>query len=729
MIMKNTNRSANWSKILLTLIIVMIYQLSKAQGFDESNYSLPLKNLNQLPLDSLWKFHPGDNPVWADSVIDEQDWKIVNTEYLQDEFKKPVRWSGIGWFRKQFRIPKQFQGQALSIMVAHYGASEIYLDGKLFYSFGKVGRTIEQETIFVPRHAVIIQPDTRPMHLLVVRYSNQHAATPGYFAKFTGFRILVNSPNNALTSTDRDGRELVPIIFSIVFAFGLFFLLVYFFYPTRLASFLTALTLFNFSCIFIGIYMLNVNSDWRSIKWGVSLKNAATWHPCFTLLVLYALYYSGKLPRRTWVLAAFTMLFIFFDLVPSSFSWNAGPLSLLIILETIRMFYLGLKNRKTGFLILVIGWIISWLGILFFIIDIFNWFNTKSSLTLGILRTIFSALSVPLTYALQLAWEFGTANRNLQRQLVQVNELSETTRRQDKEKQQILSQQNEILEKGVQERTADLEHQKLELQNTLTELKSAQSQLVQKEKMASLGELTAGIAHEIQNPLNFVNNFSEVNKELIAEMRTEIEKGNLEEVKFIAEDIEANSEKINHHGKRADSIVKGMLQHSRVSRGHKEQTNINALADEYLRLSYHGLRAKDKNFNADFKTDFDESIGNINIIPQDIGRVLLNIINNAFYAVNEKKKQQPEGYEPTVLLSTKKTDNTVLISVKDNGDGIPQKVVDKIFQPFFTTKPTGEGTGLGLSLSYDIIKAHGGEIKVETKEGEGSEFIIQLPIT
>ena len=277
-----------------------------------------------------------------------------------------------------------------------------------------------------------------------------------------------------------------------------------------------------------------------------------------------------------------------------------------------------------------------------------------------------------------------------------------------------------------------LKEEKKRTENALNELQATQKQLIQSEKMASLGELTAGIAHEIQNPLNFVNNFSEVNKELLAEMNEEIEKGNYEEVKFIAKDVSDNEEKINHHGKRADAIVKGMLQHSRSSTGAKEPTDINALADEYLRLAYHGLRAKDKSFNALMVTDYDESIGNINIIPQDIGRVILNLITNAFYVVDERKNASTSSagqlYEPTVSVSTKKVGDKVLISVKDNGNGIPQKVLDKIFQPFFTTKPTGQGTGLGLSLSYDIVKAHGGEIKVETKEGEGTEFIIQLPM-
>jgi len=282
-----------------------------------------------------------------------------------------------------------------------------------------------------------------------------------------------------------------------------------------------------------------------------------------------------------------------------------------------------------------------------------------------------------------------------------------------------------------------LQRQKEKVESTLSELKSTQQQLIQSEKMASLGELTAGIAHEIQNPLNFVNNFSEVNTELIDELNEEAKKGNLEEVQAIAKNIKENEEKINHHGKRADAIVKGMLQHSRSSTGIKEPTDINKLADEYLRLSYHGLRAKDKDFNAIMKTDFDETIGAINIVPQDIGRVLLNLYNNAFYAIQQKQKEAVEGlptfqrlatlYEPTVWVSTEKVNDKVVLTVKDNGNGIPQKVLDKIFQPFFTTKPTGEGTGLGLSLSYDIIKAHGGKLLAETKEGEGAEFIIELP--
>ncbi len=303
--------------------------------------------------------------------------------------------------------------------------------------------------------------------------------------------------------------------------------------------------------------------------------------------------------------------------------------------------------------------------------------------------------------------------------------------KQEEEQNKVISAMKDQLELQVAERTAELTRQKEDLQYTLNELQSMQAQLIQSEKMASLGELTAGIAHEIQNPLNFVNNFSELNTELLAEMKQEIEQGNIAEVKAIISSIEENEQKINHHGKRADAIVKGMLQHSRRSSGQKELTDINALADEYFRLAYHGLRAKNKSFNATMQTNFDETIGKVNVVPQDLGRVILNLITNAFYAVNEKSKAMPAGstgYEPTVNISSEKDNGKIFIRVKDNGNGIPSHVKDKIFQPFFTTKPTGQGTGLGLSLSYDIItKGHGGELSVISREGQGAEFVIQLP--
>ena len=282
----------------------------------------------------------------------------------------------------------------------------------------------------------------------------------------------------------------------------------------------------------------------------------------------------------------------------------------------------------------------------------------------------------------------------------------------------ILKQQND-----------KIEAQRKDLEKTIADLKNTQRQLIQSEKMASLGELTAGIAHEIQNPLNFVNNFSEVNTELIEEMELEFDKGVITGVRPLISDIKANQQKISQHGKRADFIVKGMLQHSRVSTGEKQPTNLNILADEFFKLSFHGLRAKDKSFNAEMVTHFDPDLPKVNVVQQDIGRVLLNLINNAFYAVNQKSKTGGPGYKPTVELSTNRSNAHIEIRVKDNGNGIPGNIKDKIMQPFFTTKPTGEGTGLGLSLSYDIVvKGHNGKINIESKEGEGSEFIIDLPL-
>ena len=317
----------------------------------------------------------------------------------------------------------------------------------------------------------------------------------------------------------------------------------------------------------------------------------------------------------------------------------------------------------------------------------------------------------------------------MQNRQVKTQEKERIKRAQEDELNRAIAVRKVELESLVVERTSELTLQKEELEQTLKELQQTQTQLIQSEKMASLGELTAGIAHEIQNPLNFINNFSELNSELIEELKEELSKGNYDEVKSITGDIDENEKKILHHGKRADAIVKGMLQHSRSSSNQKEPTDINALCDEYLRLCYHGLRAKDKSFNADMKTDFDPNLPKISIVPQDMGRVILNLLTNAFYAVNEKKKEGILGFEPTVTVSTKSIGNKVEIRISDNGNGIPQKVIDKIFQPFFTTKPTGQGTGLGLSLSYDIVtKGHGGELKAETKEGEGCRFTILLNV-
>jgi signal transduction histidine kinase len=429
----------------------------------------------------------------------------------------------------------------------------------------------------------------------------------------------------------------------------------------------------------------------------------------FLVLVVYVLfgYHERTVFKVLVILSLPAVLGIFLDDIISTFIVGV-VFPVLCMLEVARICFLAIKQKRKDAAIIF--------PVICLYIILYVWEGLLDQTT--ILATIliyFVFLGLPVAIAIYLGIKTASTNRTLKTTLGEVRTLSQ-------EKQQILADQNEQLERQVTARTA-------ELNQSLSELKSTQSQLIQSEKMASLGELTAGIAHEIQNPLNFVNNFSEVNQEMIDELQTELKLGNVDEAITISNDIKNNEEKINHHGKRADAIVKNMLQHSRQTSGTKEPTDINALCDEYLRLSYHGMRAKDKSFNADFKTDFDETIGKINIIPQDMGRVLLNLFNNAFYAVSEKKKTSDENYKPIVSLQTKKMNDKIEIKIEDNGNGIPSNIIDKIFQPFFTTKPTGEGTGLGLSLAYDIItKEHNGTIKVESKEGEGSEFLIQIPV-
>jgi two-component system NtrC family sensor kinase len=453
----------------------------------------------------------------------------------------------------------------------------------------------------------------------------------------------------------------------------------------------------------------------------------------FSYLFLITALYILLSKKRRGVFGAITTLIII-GILLNACTYSLGALISNVILPNIigieiaRIAFTSVRTKKRGGWIIfsgAIGFLVFTMAYIIAAIFGFSYIIIISNFQFINLAFNFASLSIPVATSIYLGLDFAFTNRSLEQKLAEVEDLSQKTILQEQEKQYILAIQNETLEKQVKDRTAALSQ-------SLKDLNDTQAQLIQSEKMASLGELTAGVAHEIQNPLNFVNNFAEVNQELLLEMKDEIKKGNIDEASEIADNIIENEEKISHHGKRADSIVKGMLQHARPSAGRKEPADINALAAEYVRLAYHGWRSKNNLFHVAVKTKFDESVGKIDIIPQDIGRALLNICNNAFYAVNEKKAstnsvQQAEGYEPAIFVSTKKTEGSVEISVKDNGNGIPQKLLDKIFQPFFTTKPTGQGTGLGLSLSYDIIKAHGGDLKVHTREGGFAEFIIILP--
>jgi signal transduction histidine kinase len=425
------------------------------------------------------------------------------------------------------------------------------------------------------------------------------------------------------------------------------------------------------------------------------------------------------------------VILLFFISVPLNMlwydkGWRLGGAAYQLIACTCILLIsaLSLRKRRKGAILFCIGAVTSLICFGIFMsqgtFDSNAHFLRQLTVERGIWFTLFWLL-ITGSVSAYLAWDFSLTSKALSKQLEEVKKLSHQNLAMEMEKREILASQNQILETQVQERTAALTQ-------SITDLKSTQAQLIQSEKMASLGELTAGIAHEIQNPLNFVNNFSEVNQELIDELKEEIDKGNLREASTIADNLKENESKINLHGKRADGIVKSMLQHSRVSAGQHELTDVNKLVDEYIRLAFHGYRAKVKDFNVDLDINLHPLAGSAPMVRQDIGRVILNLLNNAFYAVMERAGKADADYKPKVAVTTKRENNTVIIEISDNGSGIPDDKLPKIFQPFFTTKPTGEGTGLGLSLSYDIItKGHGGDIRVNSQEALGTTFSILLP--
>jgi signal transduction histidine kinase len=437
----------------------------------------------------------------------------------------------------------------------------------------------------------------------------------------------------------------------------------------------------------------------------------------YALVFLEMSKYSPRLSKYTWWLIYYFIAYAvikFFIPVTALLAMN----TLHALISFFGMCYLGYKAGKKGnrlgkyfALAYLIYFILVLVEATYIQIGTPGYFMELSHVAWATLIEAFI-----LSFLLSKRFEWEREETELEKTEAQKQLLEKTL-----ENEKFVKEQNLMLEKRVNERTEALK-------NSLENLKQAQTQLIHSEKMASLGELTAGIAHEIQNPLNFVNNFSEVSSEMVEEIFEYIEKGDTEEIKAIAGDLKANLDKITHHGKRAGDIVKGMLQHSRNNQGVKEPTNINDLCNEYIKLAYHGFRAKDKSFNASLEIQTDPEIPVIELASQDVGRVILNIITNAFFAVNERSKSGENGYKPTVWLITKKSGDQAEIVIRDNGLGIPDNIREKIFQPFFTTKPTGQGTGLGLSLSYDIIKALGGSIKVESENGDGSVFTIFIPL-
>jgi signal transduction histidine kinase len=672
-----------------------------------------------------WRFHPGDDLSWADPDFDDSDWMFFKPVGLTEPIPDSL-WNGYGWFRFRFALDSSTYAKVTHLYFSTLGAAEVYLDGKLIQKYGVFSSDPQFEKLYNPFIKILpsIFLQHAESHVLAVRFSyhkgerymkllGKHAGTFGF-----GIGLGTDYYNQYVISLLSSVNNFIYILGTMLFLITLLHVFLFILFPVDRSNLYIAIVAF---LLFLNIITAPVISE-----------------ILFELDVMQELLISGVI----YIILLLTVMAMIPFTVNSMFNQDKRMMHKLLIC-LIPVFALGnfiLSGPSLNIIILIIftstaliltaqvliqAWRNKQKGVWFVASAFFGFilsgvaFRVYSSLfenywnIFGKLLVYMACSSIPLGLTAFMASRFRDLYTNL--------------------------------EQKVKERTHDLNQ-------SLENLRSTQTQLILSEKMASLGALTAGIAHEIQNPLNFVNNFSEINNELIGELKGERikDKGERDEELEgeILNDISQNLEKILHHGKRADAIVKGMLQHSRSNTGHKEPTDINALADEYLRLSYHGMRAKDKLFNAEFITDFDPNLPKINVVPQDIGRVLLNLINNAFYAVSEQSKlfQSSElwkSYQPLVAVSTIKLDDRIQISVKDNGPGIPLEIKDKIFQPFFTTKPTGQGTGLGLSLAYDIVKAHGGELKVETKpgparsgsggragsdgEGEGSEFIVILP--
>jgi signal transduction histidine kinase len=700
--------------------------------FDKYFQTIPLTGLNS------WIFKQGNDTNWAKNEIDTSGWMKLNPVQLSS--KNTDRTGRLeGWLRLRFRLDSSFENVHVGIAALRWAATDIYIDGNYIASYGSTGldgRPYAENMAGI----MIIQPlqlETRKEHILAVHIVDYVAPLNHRFLKTASFYnsfsslILLTGPS-AYKNTIGSIRERAGYFFLFSGIIGFLTVLFWFLYfqnrNDKNILFISISTSFFFVWVLfvtISAYAYPFDLDFKS-WWIIFYIGYQSW-PLAIASMIYTVggIFTFKYKKA---LVIFGLVFVVSSLVTPFLNYTDPGIDPYPLTAIALLLYITVTSwkRLRGAQWAIVAGIISTAIFSFLWAYFFHHYNQSLVFPHVYFYQSAQCLSLPISLMIYVVMRFKEILTEVQVNAKQVIQLSE------EKKEQALSQQK-ILEEEVARQT-------IELRTSLEDLKATQAQLIQSEKMASLGELTAGIAHEIQNPLNFVNNFSEVNTGLLSEMKEAIHNKNYEEASSIADDVMNNEEKISHHGKRADSIVKGMLQHSRSSTGQKEPTDINALADEYLRLAYHGLRAKDSSFNATIKTDFDPSIGKINIVPQDIGRVLLNMFNNAFYAVTPPRltPQPPKGgadYEPTVSLTTRLITppsggrgGVAEIRISDNGSGIPQKILDKIFQPFFTTKPAGQGTGLGLSLSYDIVKAHGGEIKVETREEEGTVFVVQLPV-
>ncbi|WP_373521605.1 ATP-binding protein [Aquiflexum sp.] len=718
------------------LPLALFGQSEKVFVLSDTTFSEGWKNLTDD-----WRYQKGDDPAWANPDFDDASWSEVSAYNLNmPDGENAIADRGeMVWFRKHIKADSSIT-QTIVLNIRQLGASEVYLDGKLIHQLGKVSANKDEVIFNNPLRQILQLPlEKGKEQVLAVRYVNEQYKYPLYTNTNGDIGLSVSTLSNA-TSTDTIKNRRIAgfqryiknyhIALGIALLMFIIFISFYLVFPNEKINGYFAISNLFLSLFYTGIIWSNgyyVDEFWNSFLYATCIVFSSS-------ILLYCLYSIVEQPID------FTYKAVtFLGLIAIGCYFLYAPLTLttawalLLMVATIRIALKSWnKNRVASILFLSS----SFISIVFWAIIILTGIGVIQN-DIGITDFYindyipFAQMLNSVGLAIYLGYAFGKRSQELRLNLDRVRKLS-------KEKESILYSQNETLEKKVKERTT-------ELNQSLENLKSTQAQLIQSEKMASLGELTAGIAHEIQNPLNFVNNFSEVSAELVDEIQVERAKSREAKdetlVSEILGDIKENLGKITHHGKRADAIVKGMLEHSRTGSGEKELTDINSMASEYLNLAYQSFKSKNEGVDIKLITDLDPTIPKIELVRPDIGKVLLNILNNAFYActwtslstdtskfdVQNSKFDIPLNH-PTIGITTKNLEDKIEISVKDNGPGIPDSIKDKIFQPFFTTKPTGSGTGLGLSLSYDIVKAHGGEIKVASEEGEGTEFIIQLPL-
>jgi two-component system NtrC family sensor kinase len=717
--------------ILLLLTAWLLVLPARAAPLPSDTAALVITRLPAagLRLNKGWRYHPGDDPAWARPGFDDSAWDTLNPFRPRRELPERLH-TGLGWLRLRFRLGDSLRQRALLLLPNANGAWELYLDGKLVRRDGIMNSDPNRVQPNPNTPEPLDLPGAgRAVHVLAVRFAPWQPSAalldidkdpPLYF------RLLTEPQFRRQTA---EQTQLGTRFLVLAGIFGLLTLLHLVFFrhnPMRRANLYFAL--------YAGSMALNVwlrsyqtgTTEFSSVAQAVALLQTWVWLQNLSYLwairALYALfgYRPGRIYYGLWVAAG--LILVGTCLQGSNNSPSGIAMFVFIVLavvEQLRLTAKAWRERQRGIWIIGTGFAIGLLILM--VLPVLALTGFAHNLYPFVLL---SYLAPALGISLFLAREFALDAQLLLVKLAEVERLSAQTLAQEQDKQALLAQQNETLEDQVTQRT-------VELQRSLTDLRATQAQLIQKEKMASLGELTAGIAHEIQNPLNFVNNFSEVSAELLAELADEQARPERDpglEAELVG-DLRQNMAKITAHGKRAAGIVRGMLEHSRTSSGERTPTDVNALCDEYLRLAYQGLRAKDKTFNAALRTDFAPALPLVDAVGADVGRVLLNLLGNAFYAVQQRQQTDEADYAPAVTVSTKQVGNQVEIQVTDNGTGMPAEVQAKVFQPFFTTKPTGEGTGLGLSLSHDIIaQGHGGTLSVESREGRGTTFSVVLPL-